>query len=120
MSVRFDVIESRMRDRAVPAQYSDGLDLHDVPGVIVDRRPPEVRARLLGTGLEVWEVAKTYYEVGEDWERLRRCYETLSDDQLRAALTFAEKYWDVIAARIAEEYAFVPESLRETVPSRWR
>jgi len=97
-----------------------GLDLTDVPGIIVNRRPPEQTARILGTGIEVWEVARAYHEVGEDWARLRDCYGVLSEEQLRAALTFARKYWDLIEARIAENYACVPESFRDAIPDRWR
>jgi uncharacterized protein (DUF433 family) len=99
---------------------ADHLDLHESPGIIVDRRPAEVRARILGTGLEVWEVVKTYYEVGEDWHRFQARYERLTEDQLRAALAYAKEHWDVIGTRIAEDYIHVPESLRGTVPARWR
>lgn len=109
-----------MSDQATPMPHPHDPDLTETPGIIVDRRPAEVRARILGTGLEVWEVAKTYYEVGEDWHRLRGCYERLTEDQLRAALAYAEQHWDVIQERIAEDYTHVPESLRDTIPARWR
>ncbi|MGE0540233.1 MAG: DUF433 domain-containing protein [Dehalococcoidia bacterium] len=109
-----------MNDQAASTSCPDNLDLHETPGIIVDRRPAEVRARILGTGLEVWEVVKTYHEVGEDWPRFRACYEQLTEDQLRAALTYAKSHWEVIGPRIAEGYTHVPESLRETIPARWR
>ena len=36
-----------------------------VPGIVVPR-PPEQTARILGSGLEVWEVYKAYLEMGRD------------------------------------------------------
>lgn len=112
--------DHHMTNPTTSQPYADGLDLHDTPGIIVDRRPPELRARILGTGLEVWAVVKTYYEAEKNWHRFRASYEALTEDQLRAALAYAEKHWEVIQGRIAEEYVYVPASLRDTVPARWR
>ncbi len=94
--------------------------IDDMPRDEWPPRPREVRARIGDSGIEVWEALKTYFEVDEDWDRFRDCYELLTDDQLRAALAYAEQHWDVIEARIAEDYTYVPESLRHTVPARWR
>lgn len=96
------------------------IDTLEVPGVVVDRRPPEVRAHISGTGLEVWEVMKTWFEVNEDWPTFRDCYEDVPEDDLRAALEYGRKHWDIIEARIALDYTYVPESFRDDIPERWR
>jgi len=83
-------------------------------------RPREVRARIGDSGIEVWEAVRTFYEVDEDWARFRDCYDWLTEDQLRAALAYAEKHWDVIEPRIAENYAYVPAPFRDAIPARWR
>jgi hypothetical protein len=45
-------------------------------------RPPEVRERVSGTGIEFREVVKTWLEVDGDWIRLRLSYHWLSEEQL--------------------------------------
>ena len=72
-----------------------------VPGIIY--APIERRARVQGTGIEVFEVIKSYRSVGQDWERLRKVYHWLSDEQLRAALTFYAKNRPFVDARLAAE-----------------
>jgi len=44
----------------------------------------------------------------------------LTEAQLRAALLYAERYLDVIEARIVEYYTCLPESLRTEPSTRWR
>jgi len=90
------------------------------PEIAVSLRPPEQRARILGTGIEVWQVVRTYYEVNEDWKRLRACYDWLTEKQLRAAMAYGHAHWEPIAARIAEEYARLPDDLRDGIPAHWR
>jgi uncharacterized protein (DUF433 family) len=93
----------------------------DFPAQIsVDTRPVEERAHILGTGIEVWEVLKTWFEVDEDWDRLRNCYDCLTEEQLRAAMAYANEHRDAIEARIAEDYTYLPESLRDEIPARFR
>ncbi len=53
--------------------------------------PTERRARIQGTGIDVFEVIKSYRPVGEAWERVRAAYTWLTEEQSRAALTFYAK-----------------------------
>jgi len=97
------------------------LQASDFPAYIsADTRPVEERAHIMGAGVEVWEVLKTWFEVDEDWSRLRNCYDWLTEDQLRAAMAYAQEHWEVIRARIAEDYTYLPESLRDEIPLRFR
>jgi uncharacterized protein (DUF433 family) len=88
-------------------------------GVIVRDWPPEATARVLGTGIEVWEIVRTYLEVGRNWERLRAAYDWLSPEQLDAALAFAKQHAAVIQDRIQREYAYLPPDLRPEVEPHW-
>jgi uncharacterized protein (DUF433 family) len=83
-------------------------------GIAVGRRP-EQTARILGTGLEVWEVYKVFLEVDRDPERLRRAFNWLTEEQLRAALDYAAAHEPAIIARIRADYARLPEELRPPV-----
>jgi hypothetical protein len=82
----------------------------DVLGLIYD--PITRRARLAGLGLEVWEVI--YRSVGYDWRRLRRAFDWLTDEQLRAAVTFANANPEFVAAEIADNDAAEDEFFGRT------
>ena len=77
--------------------------IHDVPGIVYD--PVTRRARIAGTGLEVWEIINGYRSVGFEWRRLVRCFEWLSIEQIRAAVMFANLNPAFVAAEIAENDA---------------
>lgn len=89
------------------------LPVEMVPGIIYS--PLAKRARVQGAGLEVWEIIRVYRLVDRDFERLRRSFDWLTSDQLRAALTFAERNPAFIAAEIAEAEATV-----EQLEDLWR
>lgn len=81
-----------------------------VPGIIYS--PLAKRARVQGTGLEVWEIVRVFRLVDQDFERLRKSFDWLTPDQLNAALTFAEQNPAFIAAEIATADA-APQRLEE-------
>jgi uncharacterized protein (DUF433 family) len=89
-------------------------EMRSVPG-IVESRDPKQTARILGTGVEVWEVVRTFIEVGHDAERLQRAYHWLSEAQLAAALEYAREHRPAITARLEEHYRFLPPT--ELAPS---
>jgi uncharacterized protein (DUF433 family) len=77
-----------------------------LPGTMVDGiiyAPLTRCACIHGTGLEVWEVVREYQAVGRDFERLRVCFDWLTDDQLKAAFRFAELNPAFIADRLGRE-----------------
>jgi uncharacterized protein (DUF433 family) len=98
------LLREAVRMRRVPG-------IHFVEGVGGSRR-----AAVAGTGLEVWEVVRTYEEVGEDYGELRKSYPWLSEPQLRAALSYYELYPDEIEARLELEESWTPERVRKEIP----
>jgi uncharacterized protein (DUF433 family) len=70
--------------------------LATMPGIVFAEGPAGRRARVAGTGVEVFEVIATYRSVDSDWELLKRSYEWLSEDQLQAALDYYAAYPDQI------------------------
>jgi uncharacterized protein (DUF433 family) len=81
-----------------------------VPGIAYS--PLAKRARIQGTGLEVWEIVRAYDSVNRDFARLAASFDWLTVDQLRAALQFAVLNPEFIAARLAHE-ANAPRRLAE-------
>jgi uncharacterized protein (DUF433 family) len=87
-----------------------GFNIRDVPGIIYD--PIDDRARIQGTGLEVFEIVRIYQSVGEDWEGLRAACDWLTEEQLRAALTFATVNPEYVQAEEQKDAA-VPDELEK-------
>ena len=54
-----------------------------VPGILYS--PLAKRARIQGTGLEVWEIARAYDSVDRNFARLAASFDWLTSEQLRAA-----------------------------------
>lgn len=69
-----------------------------VPGIV--EAPLEGRARIAGTGIEVWEVVRRYRALREDFTALEEAYHWLTDEQLHAALTYAENHVQEIEDRL--------------------
>lgn len=76
-----------------------------VPGIIFVDGATGRRARVAGTGLEVFEVINIYKSCEEDWNHLKVALHWLTDGQLRAALRYFELYPDDILPWIDEEAA---------------
>lgn len=72
-----------------------------VPGVLY--HPYDGRAEVDDTGLEVFEIIRTWQALGQDWRRLTEAYHWLTFDALNAALSFYEKNPDIVNARLAAE-----------------
>ncbi len=100
-AVAVSLLREAIRMRRVPG-------IHFVEGVGGSRR-----AAVAGTGLEVWEIVRTYKEVGEDYGELRKSYPWLSEPQLRAALSYYELYPDEIETRLKLEESWTPERVKE-------
>ena len=98
------LLREAIRMRRVPG-------IHFVEGIAGSRR-----AAVVGTGLEVWEIVRTYKEVGEDYGELRRSYPWLSEPQLRAALSYHELYPGETEARLKLEESWTPERVRREMP----
>ena len=59
--------------------------------------------RIAGTGIEVFEIIKSYEVMAHSWGRLRTAYHWLTAEQLRAALAYAHAYPDEVASRLRME-----------------
>lgn len=95
---------------------AEAVKMRRCPGIVFADGPAGRRARIAGTGLEVWEVIATYKSLGRDLARLRQAYHWLSDAQLRAALGYYSAYPAEIDRQIARNEAWTPESLRDRHP----
>ena len=96
---------------------TEAIKMRRCPGIVFADGPTGRRARIAGTGLDVWEVIATYQSVDREVGRLRDAYHWLSDPQLRAALGYYAAYPDEIDRRIALNERWTEERLLAQHPS---
>jgi uncharacterized protein (DUF433 family) len=84
---------------------AEALRMRQHPGIVFGGPPFDRRARVEGTGLDVWEAIAVYRSYGEDAAQTLRHLEHLSPRQLDAALRYARAHPDEIDRLIAENEA---------------
>ena len=94
----------------------EAIRTHRCPGIVFAEGVTGRRARIAGTGLEVWEVIATLKSVDEDFDRLRSAYHWLNELQLRAALGYYRAYPKEIEALIGQNRKWTKESIHRTYP----
>lgn len=100
----------------VNEMLDEGLKMRRIPGIVFgDSRRGRI-ARIAGTGLSVAEVVRAMRDVDNDVRRLQEAYHWLSDQQLRAALAYADAYPDEIEAWLKADAEWDPERLWTVYP----
>ncbi|MDI6889599.1 MAG: DUF433 domain-containing protein [Thermodesulfovibrionales bacterium] len=94
----------------------EALRMKRCPGIIFTEGTIGRRARIAGTGIEVWEVIATYKGVDEDFARLRKAYHWLTEQQLRAAIGYYRAYKDEIDHLIKQNEELNTKSISEKYP----
>jgi uncharacterized protein (DUF433 family) len=74
------------------------------------------RARIAGTGLEVWEVISTYRSVNQDFSRLQKAYHWLTEQQLRAAIGYYTAYREEIDEVIKRNETWSRDAVAKRFP----
>jgi uncharacterized protein (DUF433 family) len=114
-----ELAEAAGRDFSASAVelLTEAVKMRRCPGIIFADGPSGRRARLAGTGLDVWEVLATHRSVEGHPERLRQAYPWLSEAQIRAAIGYYTLFPEEIDRRIARSEDWTPERLRAQYPS---
>lgn len=94
----------------------EAIKAHRCPGIVFTEGVSGKRARVAGTGIEVWEVIATYKTLSEDLKRLWKAYHWLTEMQLRAALGYYRLFTVEIDALIAENEGWTTEEFRKKYP----
>ncbi len=87
-----------------------------IPGIVFADGPTGRRARIAGTGIDVFEIIGPYREMGESWEALREAFHWLSEQQIRAALEYFEAFPTEINERLSRQAAISPEYIASAYP----
>ena len=94
----------------------EAVRTRECPGIYFAEEPTGRTAKLMGTGLGVWEVMRDYVAAGEREDRVREIFPQLTPAQIGAARNYFLRYRDEIERRIAENAALTPESVVERYP----
>jgi uncharacterized protein (DUF433 family) len=111
--------ESSGRDFSAVANelLAEAVKLKRCPGILFADGLSGRRARIAGTGLDVWEVISIYKSLDRDDARLREAYHWLSEPQLRSALSYYRLYPEEIERQIARNEAWTKDQLAARYPS---
>ncbi len=94
----------------------EAIKMRLCPGIVFTEGVSARRARIAGTGIEVWELIANYKSVGEDLERMHIIYHWLTELQLRAALGYYRAYPEEIDHLITQNENRTKERTYKTYP----
>ena len=90
----------------------EALKMRRCPGIIFSEGVSGRRARIAGTGVEVWEVIYEYQILGENIKALKKALPHLAERQLVAALSYYRHYPEEINELIQSNEAITPEVVK--------
>ncbi len=76
----------------VARSLSEAEKMRQMPGIVYVDGPAGRRAHVDGTGLDVFEIIKTYCNLGRDAAALDAVYDWLAPEQVQAALSFYDRF----------------------------
>jgi len=91
----------------------EALKMRRCPGIIFSEGVTGRRARIAGTGVEVWEVIYEYQLTGGKINALKKALPHLTERQLLAALNYYRAYTEEIDELIQNNEAVTPESVKD-------
>ncbi len=100
--------------------FTEEEKMQRVPGIVFVDGATGRRARIAGTGLEVFEIINGYETVGEDLERLLEAFHWLRAEQILAALRYYRAFPEEIDAKLDEMEAMVPPEIQAQYESKRR
>jgi len=94
----------------------EAVKMRRCPGIIFADGPTGRRARIAGTGIDIWEFIATFKGLGENYDKLKQTYHWLNDQQIRSALSYYALYPDDIKERITRNEDITQEQILKRFP----
>ena len=95
---------------------AEAVKMRKCPGIVFVDGATGRRARIEGTGLDVWELISSYQELNNDLAALKEVFHWLTDRQIIAAIGYAKTYPDEIEMFIRKNKAWSKEKARNELP----
>ncbi len=94
----------------------EAVKMRRCPGIVFADGPTGRRARIAGTGIDIWEFIATFKGLGENYDKLKQTYHWLNDQQIRSALSYYALYPDDIEERITRNEDITQEQILKRFP----
>jgi uncharacterized protein (DUF433 family) len=94
----------------------EAVKMRRCPGVTFADGPTGRRAKIAGTGIDIWEFIATFKGLGENYNKLKETYHWLSDQQIRSALSYYALYPDEIDEKITRNEDITHEQVIKRFP----
>lgn len=95
---------------------TEAIKMRRCPGIVFVEGTSGRRARMAGTGIEVWEIISGYKTLGQNFERLKKAYHWLSSEQIKAALGYYSAYPQEIDRLIEQNEKWTESKIKERYP----
>lgn len=95
---------------------AESIKMRRCPGIVFAEGVSGRRAKIAGTGLDVWEIVVTYKSVEQDLKRLEKAYHWLTQQQLKSALGYYRLYRQEIEDLIARNKSWTSKRLFDHYP----
>ena len=111
--------EERGEDFSTTAKnlLEEAIKTRRCPGIIFASGVSGRRARVAGTGIEVWEIIVQYNSLKRDQKRLQQAFDWLTPGQIKAVLGYYAAYPAEINALIARNEQWTEETLEKRYPA---
>ena len=94
----------------------EALKARQCPGIIFSEGITGRRARIEGTGIDVWEIIRDFHGMNDNLNDLKEAYHWLTERQIRAALAYYKLYSQEIDERIQRNESINQTSIAERAP----
>jgi len=95
----------------------EAIKMRKCPGITFAEGPIGRRARIAGSGIDVWEVIATFKGLKkEDYEKLKKAYHWLNDQQIRSALSYYALYPEEIDQIIKQNESTTQDEILKRFP----
>ena len=94
----------------------EAIKMRRCPGVTFVDGPTGRRARIAGTGIDIWEFIAMFKGLGENYDKLKKTHHWLSDPQIRSALSYYALYPDEIDDKITRNEDITEERVIKRFP----
>jgi len=94
----------------------EAIRLRECPGIYFVDEPTGRTAKVMGTGLGVWEIMRDYLAVGEREDRLREIFPQLSPAQIAAARNYFLRFREETQERMVADAALTAEAVAARYP----
>ena len=95
---------------------TEAIKMRRCPGIIFGEGVSGRRAKVAGTGIEVWEMIAAYKSVGKDLKKLKKAYHWLSQEQVKAVLSYYSAYPEEIDRLIERNESWTKKKIEERHP----